>query len=101
MKRVGVIMRMRNDRWASGLFAPLALIFGQYLRLILGTQSPIPIRELDRGEWQRFFYVYSPATDSDEAAGVSHPLTIPLPKGTLEIGRFNLLACGVTENRQR
>jgi hypothetical protein len=92
-------MRMRNGRRASGLFAPPALIFGQDLRLILGTQSPIPIQELDGGAWQRFFYIYSPASDSDEAAGVGHPLTISLPKGALQISRFNLLASGVAENR--
>jgi len=69
--------------------------------LILGTQSPFPEGELDLGAWQRLLDVDLPAPDSNEAAGIGHPLAVPLSKGALQIGWFNLLASGVSENFQR
>jgi hypothetical protein len=40
-------------------------------------------------------------SDLDEAAGVGHPLTIALPEGPLQVGRFYACASGLSKNRQR
>jgi hypothetical protein len=91
-----------GDRGRAGrLLAPLALILSQDLGLILGAQAPIPERELDLGARQTFLHINSPAPNFDKAASIGHPLTIPLPKGPLEIGRFNVFASGVSERFQR
>ena len=77
------------------------MIFDQQLRLVFGAKLAVPARELDVGAWKALFDINLPSPDFDEAAGVGHSLTISLPKGLLEIGRFNPPAAGVSENRRR
>lgn len=93
--------RLRDGSRTSGPPAPLTLIFDQQLRLVFSSKFAIPERELDVSSRQPLLDVNLPAPDFDEAARVGHPLTISLPERSLEIGRFNPLASGVSENRQR
>ena len=86
---------MRNDCRASGLLAPLALIFSQQLRLILGAQLPIPVGELHGSSRETFLDINLPASDSDEAAGVGRPLTVALSEGPFQIGGLNTFASGI------
>jgi hypothetical protein len=69
--------------------------------LVFGSKFAIPERELEVSPRQPFLDVDLPAPDFDKAAGVGHPLTVSLPEGPLEIGRFNPIASGVSKNRQR
>ena len=92
---------LRDGGRTSGPFAPLTLIFDQQLRLVFGSKFAIPERELDVSPRQALLDVKLPAPDFDEAAGIGHPLTVSLPKGTLEIGRVNPFASSVSKNRQR
>ena len=50
---------------------------------------------------QPLLNVNLPAPDFDEAARVGHTLAVSLPKGPLQIGRFNLPPFGVSEHFQR
>src|SRR5262245_12959228 len=92
---------MRNDCRASGLPAPRALLFGQVLRLILGTLSTIPVPKLHGSSRQPFLHINLPAPDSDEAVGIRHPLTVALSEGPLQVGRLDACASSPSKNRQR
>ena len=92
---------LRDGGRSSGLLAPLTLIFDQQLRLVFGSKFAIPEGELDVSSRQPFLDINPPPPDFDEAARVSHPLTVSLPEGAQEISRFNPLASGISENRQR
>lgn len=93
--------RLRDGGRTSGPLAPLTLIFDQQLRLVFGSKFAIPERELDVSPRQPILDVDLPAPNFDKAARVGHSLTVSLSERPLEIGRFNPLAAGVSENRQR
>jgi hypothetical protein len=68
--------------------------------LMFGSELTIPTRKLDGGAGERFFYVYLLAPDADKSTSIGHPLRISLAESPLEVGRFNLLAFRIAENRQ-
>jgi hypothetical protein len=54
--------------------------------------------ELNGDAWEPLLHVNLPASDSDEAAGISRALTVALCERPFQIGGLNTFASGITQD---